>query len=217
MRDGGGQVDGVDRQHGGVRPRCVDALNADALDQLFLKARTPRGWLEKPVPRELIEQIYDAVRMGPTSMNSTPARFLFIAGRDGKERLRPSLSRGNVDKAMKAPVVVVVGVDHDFVRHMPVLWPHRDVAALFAEKPGLQKATAQRNAVLQGAYLIMAARAFGLDCGPMSGFDAALVDETFFAGTSIRAEFMCCLGYGDPETFKPRLPRLEFSQACMWA
>ena len=191
------------------------ALRSAALEQLFFAARTPRGWLDRPVPRELVERIYDAARLGPTSMNSTPARFVFVAGADAKQRLRPALSAGNVEKAMAAPVVAIIGSDHEFDRHLPTLWP-RDVTALFAARPGLREATARRNATLQGAYFIMAARAFGLDCGPMSGFDAARVDVEFFADTSIRAEFLCCLGYADQDKQLPRLPRLGFDEACRW-
>lgn len=215
MRDNGGEGDRLNTPPGGMTAKAP--LTADALDQLFFGARTPRSWLDIAVERELVERVYSAARMGPTSMNSAPARFLFVAGENAKARLKPALSAGNVEKAMAAPVVAVIGIDHDFARHMPVLWPHRDVAALFRDKPGLREATARRNAVLQGAYFIMAARAHGLDCGPMSGFDPALATEAFFAGTSIRAEFLCCLGYADPATLKPRLPRLEFDQACMWA
>ena len=206
---------------GGAREAVVPstagrALSAGALDRLFFEARTPRTWRDKPVERELVERIYRAARMGPTSMNATPARFVFVESAQAKERLRPALSAGNVDKAMAAPVVTIIGGDRDFVRHMHLHWPHVDSGRLFAEKPQLVEATARRNATLQGAYLIMAARAHGLDCGPMSGFDAAKLDETFFAGTDIKSDFLCCLGYADPATIRPRLPRLEFDQACQW-
>lgn len=196
--------------------RVERALPADVLDHLFFGARTPRSWLDRPVPRDLIERIYQAASLGPTSMNSTPARFVFVSDPATKERLRPALSPRNVDKAMAAPVVAIIGGDCDFVQLLPMLWPHRDVQPLFAQKPGLREETARRNATLQGGYLIMAARAFGLDCAPMSGFDAARVDASFFEGTAIRSEFLCCLGYGDPSTLGPRLPRLPFDQACRW-
>jgi len=192
-------------------------LSASALEQLFFEARTPRSWLDRPVPRDLIERIYHAASLGPTSMNSIPARFVFVTDAAGKERLRPALSPRNVDKALSAPVIAIVGGDRDFVDLLPTLWPHRDVQPLFAQKPDLREETARRNATLQGGYLIMAARAYGLDCGPMSGFDAARVDAAFFEGTAIRSEFLCCLGYGDRSTLGGRLTRLSFGQACRWA
>lgn len=209
MMDGGARK-------AGASSTAEQALSAAALDRLFFEARTPRSWRDKPVERELVERIYRAARMGPTSMNSTPARFVFVASAQAKERLRPALSAGNVDKAMAAPVVTIIGGDREFVRHMHVHWPHVDTGRLYAEKPHLVEATARRNATLQGAYLIMSARAHGLDCGPMSGFDAAKIDKTFFAGTAVKSDFLCCLGYADPATIKPRLPRLEFDQACQW-
>ena len=190
-------------------------LAPDALARLFFDARTPNGWLNRPVSRELVERIYDAARLGPTSMNSAPARFVFLHSEEAKRRLEPLLSPRNVEKAMAAPLIAIVGSDRNFVDLLPRLWL-RDVQALFVERPGLREETAQRNATLQGAYLIMAARAFGLDCGPMSGFDAALVDAAFFAGTAIRTDFICCLGYADRSTVGPRLVRLSFDEACRW-
>lgn len=187
----------------------------DALDRLFFEARTPKAWLDRPVPRALVERIYAAVRLGPTSMNSTPARFVFLESPQARRRLQPALSPRNVDRAMAAPLIAIVGGDRGFVELLPRLWP-RDVRALFAEKPALREETARRNATLQGGYLIMAARAVGLDCGPMSGFDAARVDAEFFGGTAIRADFICCLGYGDHAALGPRLPRLGFDEACRW-
>lgn len=194
---------------------AAPAVQPDPLDRLFFEARTPKAWLDRPVSPGLIERIYDAARLGPTSMNSNPARFVFVSDDAGKERLRPALSPRNVAKAMAAPVVAIIGGDRDFVRKLSTLWP-RDVQPLFSEKPGLAEETARRNATLQGAYFIMAARAFGLDCGPMSGFDPALVDEAFFAGTAIRSEFICCLGYGDRSQLHQRLRRLDFDEACRW-
>lgn len=190
-------------------------LAPEALDRLFFEARTPKAWLNRPVSRELVEKIYAAARLGPTSMNSTPARFVFLNTEEAKRRLEPSLSPRNVDKAMAAPLIAIVGGDRNFVDLLPRLWP-RDVQALFVEKPALREETARRNATLQGAYLIMAARAYGLDCGPMSGFNAAHVDAAFFAGTAVRTDFICCLGYADRSTLGPRLARLRFDEACRW-
>lgn len=191
-------------------------LSSDALDLLFFQARSPRGWLDRPVSDELIARIYQAARMGPTSMNCSPARFVFVRTDAGKERLREALSPGNVEKAMAAPLVAIVGSDYEFPRWLPMLLPHRDVQHMFASSPSLVRDTARRNATLQGAYLIIAARAFGLDCGPLSGFDASRIERLFFAGTAIRADFLCCLGHGDPAKLTPRLPRLEFDDACRW-
>ncbi|MGB6120021.1 MAG: malonic semialdehyde reductase [Mesorhizobium sp.] len=190
-------------------------MPAPALDRLFFDARTPRAWQGRAVSREMVRDIYEAAKLGPTSMNSTPARFVFLTDSDGKERLRPALSPRNVDKAMSAPVIAIIGGDRDFVRFLPTLWP-RDVQQLFADKPALREETARRNATLQGGYFIMAARAFGLDCAPMSGFDAAQVDAAFFAGSSIRTDFLCCMGYGDHSQLQPRLPRLTFEETCSW-
>lgn len=196
-------------------PETPSVLSREPLARLFLEARTPKNWQDRPVPRDVIRQVYEAACLGPTSMNSIPARFVFVEGREAKERLAKALSPRNVEKAMAAPVIAIIGGDRDFVEHLPRLWP-RDVQALFAEKPGLREETARRNATLQGAYLILAARALGLDCGPMSGFNGSMLDEMFFAGTAIRTEFICCLGYADRSTLAPRLPRLSFDEACRW-
>jgi 3-hydroxypropanoate dehydrogenase len=181
-------------------------LDDAALDALFRSARTHNGFIDRPVPDEL---------MGPTSANCSPARILFLKSREAKERLRPALSLGNLEKTIAAPVTAVIGYDLDFYEHLPRLFPHDQTArSWFAGKPEVIQATAFRNGTLQGAYLILAARAFGLDCGPMSGFDNAKVDAEFFAGTSIRSNFLCNIGYGDPAKLFPRSPRYEFDEVC---
>lgn len=189
-------------------------LDDAALDALFRNARTHGRWLDRPVPDGLLEQLYGLLRFAPTSANASPGRFLFLRTREAKERLRPALSAGNVEKTMAAPVTVIVATDGQFHENLPKLFPHADARAWFAPNPVLAEETAQRNATLQGAYLILAARALGLDCGPMSGFDAGLVDAEFLAGTGWRANFLVNLGYGDPAGLMPRLPRLAFDEAC---
>lgn len=193
------------------------ALTRDAIARLFLDARSQNGWLDRPVPDELLARLYDIARMGPTSTNCSPARFVFIRTSEGKARLRPALSPGNVEKTMTAPVVVVIGYDLAFVERLPQLFPHRDARPAFTGRPDHVHTTAFRNGSLQGAYLMLAARALGLDCGPMSGFDAEKVDATFFAGTATKTNFICGLGYGDSSKLFPRLPRLGFDEACRLA
>lgn len=206
-----------------------DVLKDAALDQLFREARTYNGWLDKPVPEDLLRRVYELAKWGPTSANGSPARFVFVRSREAKERLRPTLAPGNVDKTMAAPVTVIVAYDLLFYYKMPRLFPHSPgMQDLFAANPQLVEVTAKRNSSLQGAYLILAARAFGLDCGPMSGFDNAKLDEEFFgAGKEcqgceqeffpaghVKSNFLCNLGYGDPSKLYPRSPRLEFQEAC---
>lgn len=192
-------------------------LDPAALDQLFLKARTygttARSWLPKPVPEDLLRRLWDLVKMGPTSANCSPMRLVFVATPEGKERLRPALDAGNLDKTMAAPVTAIVATDHAFYEKLPFLFPHTNARAWFEGKPHADEA-AFRNGTLQGAYLILAARALGLDCGPMSGFDNAAVDREFFAGTRVRSNFLVNLGYGDPASLFPRSPRLSFDEAC---
>lgn len=197
-----------------------NALSDQALDQLFRQARTYHSWLPQPVSDELLHQLYDLMKWGPTSANLAPARFVFLRTREGKERLRPALSPGNVDQTMKAPVTVIVAHDERFYEKALVLSPHnpkmRDV---FAGSPAMAESTAFRNGSLQGAYLILGARSLGLDCGPMSGFDNAKVDELFFPAAPApagrwRSNFLCNLGYGDPAGLYPRGPRLEFEDVC---
>jgi 3-hydroxypropanoate dehydrogenase len=189
-------------------------LDDSALDTLFRNARTHARWLDRPVPDALLEQLYGLLRFAPTSANSAPGRFLFLRTREAKERLRPALSAGNVDKTMAAPVTAIVATDGQFYENLPKLFPHADARAWFAPNPALAAETAQRNATLQGAYLILAARALGLDCGPMSGFDAGLVDAEFLAGTGWTSNFLVNLGYGDAAGLAPRHPRLAFDEAC---
>lgn len=190
-------------------------LPDDALRQLFLGARTHNGWLDKPVPDTLLHALADLVRLGPTSANSCPARLVFVKSAEAKARLEPHLSAGNKAKTMAAPVTVIVGMDFAFYEHMPKLFPHNlDAINWFKGKQSSIEENAFRNSSLQGAYLIMAARALGLDTGPMGGFDKEGVDRTFFAGTQIRSNFLCNLGYGDPAKLMPRLPRLDFDEFC---
>jgi len=189
-------------------------LSDDALDQLFRTARTHNGWLEKPVDDALFQQLVDLVLLGPTSANSSPARFVFVKTPEGKARLRPALSEGNLEKTMAAPVTVIVGMDMAFHDHLPKLFPHADARSWFAGNDAAIADTAFRNSTLQGGYLIMAARALGLDTGAMSGFDKSKVDAEFFAGTTIRSNFLINLGYGDASKLFPRSPRFSFDEAA---
>jgi len=205
-------------------------IDQACLDTLFYKARTHSKWLDKPVSDHTLRQVYELLRWPPTSANSNPARFVFIRTKEGKERLRPALAPGNVEKTMTAPVTVIVAYDLLFFEKMPKLFPHSPAMRNhFAQNPQLVEVTARRNSSMQGAYLILAARAAGLDCGPMSGFDNMKVDEEFFkAGQEcegcdqeffpeghVRSNFLCNLGYGDPSALHPRGPRLEFEEACL--
>ena len=192
----------------------VGPLNGAALDLLFLQARSHNGWLHRAVPEALIRELYEITRWGPTSMNCSPARFVFVRSIAGKERLRPALAPANVEKVVTAPVVAIAGFDLRFMDQLPRLFPHRDLSAAFAGDLPKARETAFRNATLQAAYLMLAARALGLDCGPMSGFDAAAVDREFFAGTAVQTNFLCGLGYGDTARLYQRLPRLSFDEAC---
>jgi len=206
-------------------PTAADA----SLDLIFRNARTYSAWLDKPVSDELLRQVYDTMKWGPTSANASPARFVFIRTREGKERLRPMLAPGNVEKTMAAPVNVIVAYDLKFYEKLPRLFPHSpSMREMFASNPQLIEMTARRNSSLQGAYLIIAARALGLDCGPMSGFDNAALDHEFFdAGREcegcdqeffpeghVKSNFLINLGYGDPAKVPPRHPRLAFEEAC---
>lgn len=189
-------------------------LTDPALAQLFHDARTHNAWQDRDVPDALLRELVSLVLLGPTSANCSPARFLFVKSREAKERLKPFLSEGNRDKTMQAPVCVILGNDQDFHEHLPTLFPHTDAKSWFAGKPQKIAETAFRNGTLQGGYLIMAARALGLDCGPMSGFDPAGVDAEFFAGTNVKANFLCNLGYGDASALLPRSPRFDFDQVA---
>ncbi|HEX2447994.1 MAG TPA: malonic semialdehyde reductase [Methyloceanibacter sp.] len=182
------------------------------LDQLFREARTHNDWQERDVPDALLHEIVDLLKLGPTSANCSPARLLFVKSREAKERLKPHLSEGNRDKTMRAPVCTIIGYDLDFYLHLPKLFPHTNAKSWFEGNEKKIAETAFRNGTLQGAYLIMAARALGLDCGPMSGFDNEGVDREFFAGTSIKSNFLCNLAYGDPKGLFPRSPRFSFDE-----
>jgi 3-hydroxypropanoate dehydrogenase len=190
----------------------TEPLPDACLDQLFRDARTRGAWHDKDVPDALLHELIDLVKLGPTSGNCSPARFVFVKSREAKERLKPYLSEGNRDKTMKAPVCAIIGYDLEFYEYLPMLFPHTDAKSWFEGKPQKIADTAFRNGTLQGAYLIMAARALGLDCGPMSGFDNAGVDGEFFAGTSTTSNFLCNLGYGNDSTLRPRSPRFDFDQ-----
>lgn len=204
------------------------ALADRTLDQLFREARTHNAWLDKPVSDDLLRELYDVVKWAPTSANASPARFLFLRTAEAKERLRPALAPGNVEKTMTAPVTVIIAYDLLFYEKLPKLFPHNPAMGdHFAQNPQLVEATARRNSTLEGAYLIIAARALGLDCGPMSGFDNSVVDEEFFGAGKcldceeeyfpaghVKSNFLCNLGYGDPAKIYARAPRLSFSEAC---
>ncbi|MEQ8193284.1 MAG: malonic semialdehyde reductase [Rhodospirillales bacterium] len=193
---------------------ATGALDAGALDRLFRAARTHNAWRETPVTEAMLRAIWDLAKMAPTSANCSPARIVFVMSRQAKERLKPALIEGNVAKTMAAPATAIIGFDLDFYEHLPRLFPHTDARAWFAGNDALIETTAFRNATLQGAYFIMAARALGLDCGPMSGFDNAMVDREFFAGTKIKSNFLCSIGIGNPEGLFPRSPRFDFEDVC---
>ncbi len=185
------------------------------LDLIFRSGRTHNAWLDRPVDDALLQQVYDLARMGPTSANMCPMRIVFVKSREAKERLKPALDPGNVDKTMAAPVTAIIGMDIHFFEQLPRLFPHADARAWFKDRPdNVLEYIALRNSSLQGAYFMLAARALGLDCGPMSGFNNARVDAEFFAGTTIKSNFLCNLGYGDTSKLYPRLPRLAFEEAC---
>jgi 3-hydroxypropanoate dehydrogenase len=190
-------------------------LSSEGLDLIFRGARTHNVWLDKPVDDALLRQVYDLAKMGPTSANMCPLRIVFVTSQAAKEKLRPALDAGNVDKTMKAPVTAILAMDVHFYEALPKLFPHADAKAWFKDLPdNVLEYIALRNSSLQGAYFMLAARSLGLDCGPMSGFNNAKVDEAFFAGTTIKSNFLCNLGYGDTSKLYPRSPRLTFEEAC---
>lgn len=193
-------------------------LEPAALGQLFLTARTRNAWSDRAVPEALIRELYDTLRMGPTSVNSCPARFVFVRSPEGRKKLADCAFDNNKPKILQAPVTVIVGHDLDFADRLPQLSPARgELMKPRFKQPEMAQITAMRNGTLQGGYLIIAARALGLDCGPMSGFDNAAVDAAFFAGTAIKSNFICSLGYGTDEGLFPRNPRLSFEEACAFA
>jgi 3-hydroxypropanoate dehydrogenase len=191
------------------------AVSKHCIDQVFREARTHNVWLSHPVSPELLREVYELAAFGPTSANTTPARYVFLTTPEAKQRLRPALAAGNVDKTMAAPVTVIVAWDTEFYHKLPKLFPHKDMRPVFLGNAALAEATAFRNGSLEGAYFILAARALGLDCGPMSGFDEAKVDAEFFPDGKWKSNFLCNLGYGDHAKLSPRNPRLPFDEACL--
>jgi 3-hydroxypropanoate dehydrogenase len=183
-------------------------------EQLFDHARTWNGFKPDPVADELLHQLYELMKWGPTASNSCPARILFVKSPEAKEKLLGCVSAGNVEQTRSAPVTAIIGMDMAFYELLPRLYPHTDARSWFAGKPKAIEDGALRNSSLQGAYLIMAARSLGLDCGPMGGFDPAKVDAAFWAGTTVRTNFLCNLGHGNPDKLRPRGPRLSFDEAC---
>lgn len=189
-------------------------LNEDCLGTLFRDARTHSAWLDKPISDELLFELYELMKWGPTSANSSPARFVFVKSPAAKERLLSTMISSNEEKTRTAPVTVIIAQDHEFYENLPRLFPHTDARAWFVGNQSLIDMTAFRNASLQGAYLLLAARALGLDAGPMSGFDNAKLDAEFFSGTKIRSNFLINLGYGDESKLFPRNPRLSFNEVA---
>jgi 3-hydroxypropanoate dehydrogenase len=193
----------------------MPAIDDAALDQLFRTARTHNAWTDEPVSDETLRELYDLLKQGPTSANNSAGRFLFLRTREAKERLRPALSAGNTEKTMAAPVTAIVAYDPKFYDHLPRLFPHTDARAWYAENEELAEATAFRNGTLQGAYLIIVARALGLDCGGMSGFDNAKVDAEFLTDRGWKSNFLVNIGHGDPSGVRPKGPRFAFDEACL--
>ena len=192
----------------------AEVLSNSQLDLLFGEARSMNGWIHKDVSNETLEQLYSLAKMGPTSTNCCPARFTFIKSSEQKELIKEALLPNNVDKCMSAPVIAIIGYDLDFSDHMTQLFPHMDIAPMYKGNAEMNLSTAFRNSTLPGAYMMIVARALGLDCGPMSGFNNELVDDIFFKDTNIKSNFLCCLGYGDPSKIFMRLPRFEFDEVC---
>lgn len=194
----------------------MQKASEDALDLLFRDARTYNGWHDKDVSDDTLKSLYDLMKMGPTSANCCPARIIFLKSDEQKEKLKPALAEGNQDKTMAAPVVALIAYDTEFHEHLPFLFPHTNAKSWFAGEKNADKRqeTAFRNGTLQGAYFIIAARAVGLDCGPMSGFDENKVNELFFDGTTHKINFICNLGHGDASTIFERAPRFDFDKVC---
>jgi 3-hydroxypropanoate dehydrogenase len=190
-------------------------ISQEALDQLFYEARTHSTWLPEPVPVELLHKAYELARLGPTSANGSPARFVFLTTPGAKALLKPVLAPGNVEKTMAAPVTVIIAWDTEFHENLPKLFPQADIRSYFAGNKPLTEENAFRNSSLQAAYFILAARALGLDCGPMSGFDADKLNEAFFPDGKWKVNLLCNLGYGDPSKVHPRNPRLSFEEASV--
>ncbi|OSM05365.1 malonic semialdehyde reductase [Magnetofaba australis] len=190
------------------------SLDEQARDLLFRQARSHNGWRDEPVSDEQLAELYELMKFGPTAANCCPLRVVFVRTPEGKARLKPTLDAGNIDKTMSAPVTAILAYDLDFPDTLPKLFPHTDARSWFAGQDEKIAHTAFLNGSLQGAYFMLAARAVGLDCGPMAGFNNALVDETFFPGGRVKSNFLCNLGHGDPDKLFPRSPRLEFDEAC---
>ena len=193
----------------------TNRISDSALNQLFREARTHTAWLPKAVPLQVLREVYELAKMGPTSANATPGRFVFLTTEEGKNRLLPALAPGNVEKTRSAPVTSVIAWDTEFYELLPRLFPQAKMRDYFVGNQALIEETGLRNASLQGAYFILAARALGLDCGPMSGFDAAKVNAEFFGDGKWKVNFLCNLGYGDHSKLFPRNPRLDFEEACL--
>jgi 3-hydroxypropanoate dehydrogenase len=189
-------------------------ISSESLDQLFREARTHWVWRPEPVPIELLKEAYNLAALAPTSANSSPARFVFITTPEAKARLLPAMAPGNAEKTKTAPVTVIIAYDIEFHEKLPLLFPARDMRSIFAGNAALIQETAFRNGTLQGGYFVLAARALGLDCGPMSGFDQQKVNAEFFPDGKWKANFLCNVGYGDPSKLFPRNPRLKFEEAC---
>ena len=186
----------------------------DALALILTGARSFSNWTDEPVTDEELRRLFDILKTGPTSGNSLPARFVFVRSAEAKARLIPALVRGNVAKVEAAPVTVIVGYEQEFWRDLPRLFPFKSMAQYYENDPAFAEITAFRNGTLEGAWLIVAARAMGLDTGAMSGFDNAKVDAEFFAGTTVKSNFLCCLGHGDPSTLPPPYPKYDFDEVC---
>ena len=192
------------------------ALEQASIEQLFTAARTHNGWLDKSLTKEQLDELYRLTSLGPTSANCSPARFVFVTSAEGKARLAPTLSKGNLEKTMTAPLTVIVAYDQKFYDQLPTLFPHGDAKSWFTSSEALAQETAMRNSSMQAAYLIFAARAMGLDTGPMSGFDVEALNCEFFAGTDWSANLIINIGYGDDSKLYGRLPRLPAEEACLY-
>ncbi len=192
----------------------MPALNTEALDQIFVSARTHNGFTAEPMAEATLRRLHELMKWGPTSMNCQPARLVFVTSPEGKARLAPALSPGNLDKTLAAPATVIIATDSRFYEHLPTMFPAYDARPMFEADAPLAASTALRNGTLQGAYLILAARALGFDCGPMSGFDASKLNAAFFPDGRYQVNFLCNLGIGDSASLHPRGPRLSFEEAC---
>lgn len=193
-----------------------DTMDSAMIQQLFTEARTHNGWQDKAISPAQIEQLYRLTSLGPTSANCSPARFVFVTSPEGKARLAPTLSKGNLEKTLSAPLTVIVAYDREFYQALPTLFPHGDAKSWFTSSEALAQETAMRNSSMQAAYMIMAARAMGLDTGPLSGFDGKAVDEAFFSATTWTTNLMINIGYGDASKLYGRLPRLPLEEACLY-